>query len=122
MSQNNNFITGRLKGGIIALKGAYKVLSTEHSVMVQFSLFILLSILGYITNISKTEWMFHIMAWGMVLSVEALNTAVEKLCDFVHEHHHHKIGFIKDISAGAVAFTALAALAVELIIFIPKFI
>ena len=37
----------------------------------------------------------------MVLVAEALNTAVEKIADFVHPDFHIKIGFIKDIAAGA---------------------
>ncbi len=40
----------------------------------------------------------------MVLSTEGMNTAVEKMADFIHKEHHPKIGFIKDISAGAVSF------------------
>lgn len=119
-NQESGFIKGRFKGGIIAIRGALKILTTEHSIMVQFTLFVLLSFAGYYYNISIVEWMFHVMSWGMILATESLNTAVEKLCDFVHEDFHDKIGFIKDIGAGAVFFTALSALVVELIIFLPK--
>lgn len=119
-NQESGFIKGRFKGGIIAVRGALKILVTEHSAMVQFALFVLLSLAGFYYKISLTEWMFHVMAWGTILATESLNTAVEKLCDFVHDEFHDKIGFIKDISAGAVLFTALSALVVELIIFIPK--
>ncbi len=119
-NQKTGFIKGRVRGGFIALKGAFLFVTTEHSVMVQFALAILLSIAAYYYEISKIEWMFHIIVIAMVLSVEALNTAVEKLCDFVHDAHHEKIGFIKDIAAGAVWFSAIAALVVELLIFWPK--
>jgi len=66
------------------------------------------------------EWALHALAVTLVLAIEALNTAIEKLCDFVHSEHHQRIGFIKDISAGGVWFAAMGALVVELIIFIPK--
>jgi len=57
----------------------------------------------------------------LVLGIESLNTAVEKVADFVHPEYHERIGFIKDIAAGAVMFAALAAIAVGLLIYVPKF-
>jgi diacylglycerol kinase (ATP) len=56
------------------------------------------------------------------LSIESLNTAVEKIADFIHPDFHEKIGFIKDIAAGAVMFAAMAAIAVGLLIYVPKFL
>jgi diacylglycerol kinase (ATP) len=57
-----------------------------------------------------------------VLSIEGLNTAVEKIADFIHPEYHEKIGFIKDIAAGSVFFAALTAMAVAGLIYVPKFI
>jgi len=119
--QDLGFIKGRIKGGFVALKGAFSFATTEHSGMVQAVLAILLTSAGFYYHISTTEWMFHVIVLAMVLTAEALNTAVEKLCDFVHEEHHTKIGFIKDIAAGGVWFSAMAALIIEWIIFYPRF-
>lgn len=104
-----------------AFHGARKLITTEHSVMVQFSLGILVTVAGFYFNISQTEWLFQTLAVGLVLGVEGLNTAIEKIADFIHPDYHERIGFIKDISAGAVFFAALAALAVGVIIYYPKF-
>ena len=120
--KDNTFVKGRLKSVTYAFKGAVKLISTEHSVMVQFSLGILLTIAGFYFNISHEEWLFQIFAIGLVLSVEGLNTAVEKAADFIHPSYHEKIGFIKDIAAGAVFFAAMTAIAIGLIIYIPKFV
>jgi diacylglycerol kinase (ATP) len=49
-----------------------------------------------------------------------MNTAVEKICDFIHPEYHEKIGFIKDIAGGAVLFAAIASIAVGLLIYVPK--
>lgn len=117
----SSFITGRIKSVKYAVLGAYKLLTTEHSIMVQFSIGILVTILGFVFGISKTEWLFQIMAVGLVISVEGVNTAVEKTADFIHPDFHSKIGFIKDIAAGAVFFAALAAFIVGLIIYVPYF-
>ena len=105
-----------------ALKGAIKLITTEHSVMVQFSIGVLLVFAGIYFNITMTEWLFQTLAIGLVLSIEGLNTAVEKIADFIHPYYHEKIGFIKDIAAGAVFFAAMTAIAIGLMIYVPKFL
>jgi diacylglycerol kinase (ATP) len=120
--KDNTLFTGRLKSMGFALKGAIKLISTEHSVIVQFSLGIIMTIAGFYFNISNTEWMFQILAIGLVMSIEGLNTAVEKIADFIHPEFHERIGFIKDIAAGAVFFAAMTAIAIGLMIYVPKFL
>ena len=120
--KDNSFFTGRLKSIGFAVKGAYKLITTEHSVMVQSSLAVILIIAGFVLHISKEEWMMQILAFGLVLGIESLNTAVEKIADFIHPEFHDRIGFIKDIAAGAVMFAATAAIAVGLLIYVPKFL
>ena len=71
--KDNTLLTGRLKSLGYACKGALKLISTEHSVMVQFSLGIIMTIAGFYFEISRTEWMFQILAIGLVLSIEGLN-------------------------------------------------
>jgi diacylglycerol kinase (ATP) len=120
--KDNSFFTGRLKSIGFALKGAYKLITTEHSIMVQFSIAILLVIAGFYFHISREEWMIQILAFGLVLGIESLNTAVEKIADFIHPEFHDRIGFIKDIAAGAVMFAAMAAMVIGLLIYVPKFL
>jgi diacylglycerol kinase (ATP) len=120
--KDNSFFSGRLKSIGFALKGAYKLITTEHSIMVQFSIAILLVIAGFYFHISREEWMMQTLAFGMVLGIESLNTAVEKIADFIHPEFHDRIGFIKDIAAGAVMFAATAAIVVGLLIYVPKFL
>jgi diacylglycerol kinase (ATP) len=120
--KDTTFFTGRFKSMGFALNGAIKLITTEHSVMVQSSLAVALIVAGFYFNISQTEWMFQTLAIGLVLSIEGLNTAVEKVADFIHPEFHERIGFIKDIAAGAVFFAAMTAIAIGLIIYIPKFI
>ena len=119
--KDNTFFTGRLKSVGFAFKGAIKLITTEHSIMVQSIVMVCATILGFYYSISSTEWMFQILVFGLVLSVEGLNTAAEKIADFIHPEFHERIGFIKDIAAGAVFFAALTAFSILCIIYIPKF-
>ena len=120
MIQDKRFVSGRIKSIGFAVKGAYKLITTEHSVMVQFSLMILMIFAGFYFKISREEWMLQILAFGLVLVIEGLNTAVEKIADFIHPEFHNRIGFIKDIAAGAVLFAAFSAMAVGALIYVPK--
>ncbi|MGQ7947379.1 diacylglycerol kinase family protein [Flavobacterium sp. WC2509] len=120
--KDNTFVKGRLKSVTFAVKGALKLITTEHSIMVQFSIGILITILGFYLNITKTEWLFQTLAIGFVMSIEGLNTAVEKIADFIHPNYHERIGFIKDIAAGAVMFSAITAIIIGLIIYVPYFL
>ncbi|QCX38024.1 diacylglycerol kinase family protein [Aureibaculum algae] len=118
---NDSFLKGRLRSLKFALRGAFLLITTEHSIMVQFSIAVLITIFGFVMQISATEWMFQLLAIGMVLVAESLNTGIEKLSDFIHPDYHKRIGFIKDISAGAATFAAIIAVIIGLIIYIPKF-
>lgn len=115
-------ITNRIKAFKYAFKGFYLLVTEEHSIITQLIIAILVCIFGFVMNISATEWGFQILAIGLVLSVEALNTAIERLADFVHPEHHKKIGIIKDIGAGAAFFAVLTAVVIGLVIYLPKLI
>lgn len=116
----DNFIVNRLKAFKYAFKGAWLLIRKEPSIKVQFTCAVIVTILGFILNISATEWVVQLLAIGLVLAVEGLNTAVEKIADFIHPEYHEKIGDIKDVAAGAVTFAALIAAIIGLIIYIPK--
>ncbi|WP_396166984.1 diacylglycerol kinase family protein [Flavobacterium sp.] len=120
MIQDKRFVSGRIKSIGFAVKGAFKLVTTEHSIMVQFSIMLLMIFAGFYFHISREEWMLQILAFGLVLGIEGLNTAVEKIADFIHPEFHDRIGFIKDIAAGAVLFAASSALTVGALIYVPK--
>lgn len=117
----DSYLGKRIKGGGYAIKGAFLLLRHEASIQVQAVIGIIITVAGFYFEISRTEWMFQIFAIGLVMSLEGLNTAVEEIADFIHPDFHTRIGFIKDIAAGAVFFAALIAVIVGCIIYIPKF-
>jgi diacylglycerol kinase (ATP) len=45
----------------------------------------------------------------VVLAVELLNTAIEKLCDHLHADHHENIGYVKDLGSAAVLMSLFLA-------------
>jgi len=118
----SGFIIGRIKGIKYAVKGFFLLLTTENSIISQSIIAVIFTGLGFYFDIDRVDWALQVFALGLVLSVESLNTAAEKICDFIHPDYHEKIGFIKDVASGAVAFAALTALIIGLLIYIPHLI
>lgn len=115
-----SFAKNRIKSVGFALRGAILLIRTEASIKIQVFLAIVMTALGFYFDISNTEWILQILAIAMVMGVEGANTAIEKICDFVHPEFDSKIGFIKDVSAGAVMLVSIGAAIVGLIIYLPR--
>ncbi len=77
---------------------------------------------GIVFDISGTEWMFVVMCGTSVLVLEAINTALEYMCDLITKDFHPGIGIIKDVAAAAVLIAAAGSVLIGLIIFLPKII
>lgn len=115
-----SFLVNRIKSVGFALRGALLLIRTEASIKIQIFIAIVMTSAGFYFEISNTEWILQIFAIAMVLGVEGMNTAVEKISDYVQPDFDTKIGFIKDISAGAVMLVSIASSIIGCIIYFPK--
>ena len=75
---------------------------------------------GLILRISAVDWACVLMAIGLVLTAEALNTVVEALADLCTEEFHPLAKIAKDTAAGAVLISSAAALGVGVAVFLPR--
>lgn len=91
-----------------------------------FKIHVLLGIvavtLGIGFNIAAGEWLALLFCIVLVMTMEMMNTALEKLCDIVHKEFHPAIKGVNDIAAGAVFIAVAISLITGLIVFIPKII
>lgn len=83
---------------------------------------ILVGIAGWYFQLSGNEWLWIVLAIGLVLVAELLNTAIELLVDLVSPEFNVKAGKVKDVAAGAVIVAAFISVIIAAIIFIPKLI
>lgn len=79
-------------------------------------------IAGYFLQISRLEWVAIVLCVALVISLEAMNTALEYLTDLVSPDYHPLAGKAKDVAAAAVLIAAIGALAVAAIVFLPKIV
>ncbi|MBV7441026.1 diacylglycerol kinase family protein [Weeksellaceae bacterium TAE3-ERU29] len=117
-----DFLIGRAKSLKFAVKGMFILMRTEHAIISQLIIFLFVILLGFYFKITKIEWALQFLCFGLILTAESLNTAIEKICDFIHPDFHTKIGLIKDISAGAVSFAVTFSIIVTIIIYYPYLI
>lgn len=121
MNNGNKFFKGRVLSLKYVFKGMCMLVSSEHAAMAQTVVIIVVVGLGICFRISPLEWIAQTICCGMLLTAEALNTAVEKICDYIQPNFDKRIGFIKDISAGAVGFAACTGVIVVIAIYYKYF-
>jgi len=104
-----------------AFCGFFSAMKSEKNLQIHAIISILVIIAGFFFRISVTEWLVVLLCIALVIGVELINTAIEKLSDFVCAEKNSEIGQIKDISAAAVVFCAIISAVVGVMIFLPKF-
>ena len=114
-----SFISTRFKRVLTAIKGMFLLIKTEASIQSHLLIFSFFIFLGFYVELDVNDWIKQIMIFGFIISIEALNTGIEKICDFIKPDYNKRIGFIKDISAGAVSFAVIASLIAIVLIYYP---
>jgi diacylglycerol kinase len=72
---------------------------------------------GLFFEITRMEWLICFIVFGMVISLEVVNTAIEHFVDLVEPNFNPKAGAIKDLAAGAVLVASIAACICGVLIF-----
>lgn len=109
----------RLKSFVYAINGI-RIGIREPNMLIHLTMAVLVVFFGFLFGISVSEWLICILCFGLVMGMELINTAIEKLVDLVSPEYNKLAGKIKDIAAGAVLIAAVFAAVNGLIIFIPK--
>lgn len=112
-------ISGRIQSGTHAVSGILEMLRSQHNAWLHAIATLFVVIAGWLLGVTATQWCFLILAIMAVWVAEGLNTAFEFLCDVASPDFHPLIKKCKDVAAGAVLLSALGALAVGLIVFVP---
>jgi diacylglycerol kinase (ATP) len=102
-----------------ALCGFWTALKKERNMKIHAVAALLAVGAGIYLGLTAVEWGLIVLAIGMVLAAELLNTGMEYICDEVTGGRHSEVvKNCKDISAAAVLVTAVAALIIGVIILI----
>lgn len=105
-----------------AARGIWHVLHTEQNAQIHLAATVVVITLAVVLQIGAPDFAILLLAIGFVVASEILNTVIEDFLDIIHPEHHPAIRRIKDALAGAVLLSAIIALAVGVVIFLPYFL
>lgn len=104
-----------------ARKGMRLVLKSERNIRIHFTAAVFVLVLGFILEFSALKISVLLLAIGLVVAAEMLNSAIEFSLDAIfHNRYSKMVGMAKDISAGAVMFVTIIAVIIGALIFIPE--
>jgi undecaprenol kinase/diacylglycerol kinase (ATP) len=104
-----------------ASDGCASFFVSERNGRIQLIVAICVIIVSLIAGLSHIEWCIILLCIGLVISLEMINSAIEKICDHIQPGYHILIKTIKDIAAAAVLWVSIISVIAGLLIFIPKF-
>jgi len=118
-------LKGKHKRGIglrYALQGIVIVVKEEKNFRIHICMATLAILFSAILNVSTSEWLFILFVIHLVFITELINSAIERLIDYIKPEFHPLAGAIKDIAASSVLVASILSIFVGCIIFIPKII
>lgn len=103
-----------------AFKGLILIFKEEQNFRIQIAAAAVIFILMFALKIRNWEKVALILVITFVLVLELINSIFERVVDMMKPRVHFYVEAVKDIMSAAVFLASLAALAVGLIIFIPR--
>jgi len=107
---------------LFALQGIKQFISRDRNGKIQLVFGATAIILGFTVSLTSFQWLLVLFCIGLVISLEMINSAIERFCDLVTTDFHPGIKVIKDVAAGAVLVASITSLIIGLIIFIPALV
>lgn len=105
----------------IAAKGFVDAFRKEYHIQIAFFIAVLAVLYSCFLGLTLAEWIIIAVFSSMVVSLEMMNSALEELADAIHPEWDARVGLAKDLAAGAVLASIVAAAAAGLPVFVNAF-
>ena len=110
-----------LKSFKYAFSGISYVLKTSRNFKIQLIFAVTSLMIGFLLQISQSNYVILIATIMSVLILEILNTSIESIVDLVVKKEFSSLAKIsKDTSAGAVLLSSINSVIIAVYIFVPK--
>lgn len=103
-----------------AFQGLADLFRSQPNARIHLAVALVVVVAGWALRVSRLEWLALVICMGLVIALEAVNTALEHLTNLVSPTFHPLAGKVKDVAAAAVLVGALGAVIVGLIVFLPR--
>jgi diacylglycerol kinase len=102
-----------------AFAGLWQALHTQRNARIHLLATVAVTAMGLWLRLDAVRWAVLVLTISLVFFAEMVNTVVEAIVDLVTPEYHPLAKVAKDVSAGAVLVTAMAAVVVGLLILGP---
>ncbi|OUS08251.1 diacylglycerol kinase [Rhodobacterales bacterium 52_120_T64] len=113
------YLNARLKSFRYAGAGLMFLLKSEPHARIHLLATTLVIITAIAFDVTRQDWLWLTLAITLVWAFEAMNTAIEHLCDLVSPEQSESVKRAKDVAAGAVLIAAIAAVIIGIGVFSP---
>lgn len=96
--------------------------SRERNSRIEIAAGIIAIVLAAVLRLPAVSWAILLLTIFGVLSLEAVNCAIERVVDLASPGYHELARQAKDIAAGAVLIAAIGSVGIGLILFLPRII
>jgi len=118
MTNNKSF----LESFKIAFLGIISALKKEKNFRIIFLIGVIVILFTIIFKLNSLEKSIVFLTIFIVLSLELINSQIEKFLDLLQPEKHPKVKVIKDFSAAAVLLFSFGSLIIGVLIFLPYLI
>ena len=112
-------IRARIQSFKYAFRGIWLMVKGEHNFYIHITAAAAVINAGFWFEVSRADWLWLVLAIGMVMTAEGFNSAIEKLVDLKQPEQDPKAGKIKDLAAGSVLLAAITAAIIGGLVFWP---
>lgn len=104
-----------------ACTGLIHAIKNEQNMKIHLFLAAIVITLSIVLDVPRYEKLILLVVIGIVISLEVLNTAIERVVDLVTKEYHPLAKVAKDVSAGAVLVFSIFAAIIGIVIFYDPF-
>lgn len=116
--EKERYIVARATSLKHALRGIRVFVEITPNFWIHFFTYFVVILLGVFFHLSNSEWVMLVIANGLVIAAEAVNSAIEIDMDITHPKENPMVRDTKDIAAGAVLIAGVSAWIVDLLVFL----
>lgn len=106
----------------VAFSGLMTAVKEERNFGIQFLIGIVVVFFMIIFGLNSIEDSILLLMILVVLSLELINSQIEKFLDLIQPEHHPRVKRIKDFSAAAVLLSIISSIIIGILIFLPHIV
>lgn len=92
----------------------------DKSILLQMIFGLIVIVCGFLFRLTRFEWIMVSACIAFVISLEIVNSCIEKTVNYISLERNPNAKEIKDLASAAVLMASIGAAVIGLLIFVPK--